>query len=384
MGHQATAVGRAADGGMTHVRSESRMANMNSVPMDYERIVQEVYEAVLRPGDMAVDIGAHVGRHSIPLARCVGPAGRILAVEPLPGCREELRRRLTRECPELLDAVQILPFALSDQAGSGMLVVAEDILAHSGLRETPYPTPTRISRLSVQLETLDDLCCEMEALHYVKLDAEGAELHILRGGAACLEKFRPVVGFEFGTFSNREFGVEPADMARFWAALDYHVYAITGQQLDEFDFDCRARARDIWDYVAVPGENLALNRRISKVLNRHRVNWLAVRSQLNHANDHAEVGAAVPPLRRFRGPLWPLARGLAWLFLSAARLISVPQRLFNRALLRALEQLTADLEETEREGQRQDRQIQNLERRLETLERHLAHLTTEAGERLPD
>lgn len=348
---------------------------MQSIPIDYERIVQEVYEAVLQTGDTAVDIGAHVGRHSIPLARCVGPTGKVIAVEPLPGCREALGRRLTRECPELVAAVQILPFALSDEPGSAMLVVAEDFLAHSGLRETPYPAPTRISRLPVQLETLDDLCCEMETLHYVKLDAEGAELHILRGGAACLERFRPVVGFEFGTFSNREFGVEPADMARFWAELDYRVYAITGEQLSEADFDGRARARDIWDYVAVPGENRELNRRISRVLNRPRVNWLAVRAQLNHANDHAEVGASVPPLRRFRGPLWPVARGMARLFLLAARLITIPQRLFNRALLLALEQLTADLEVTEREGQRQDRQIQNLERRLETLERHLAGIT---------
>ena len=357
---------------------------MESIPLDYERIVQEVYEAILHPGDTAVDIGAHIGRHAIPLARCVGPAGNVIAVEPLPGCREELRRRLTRECPELFAAVQIVPFALSDQAGSGVLVVAEDILAHSGLREMPYPAPTRISRIPVQLETLDELCGEMEALHYVKLDAEGAELHILRGGAACLEKFRPVVAFEFGTFSNREFGVEPADMARFWAELDYHVYAITGQQLGEVDFDRRARARDIWDYVAVPSENLALNRQISRALNRPRVNWLAVRAQLNHANDHAEVGTVLPPLRRFRGPLWPMARGLAWLFLLAARLITIPQRLFNRALLLALAQLSADLEVTERDSQQQDRKIQNLERRLETLERQLAHLTTEAGEPLPD
>ncbi len=347
---------------------------MASIPIDYERIVQEVYEAVLHLGDTAVDVGAHLGRHTIPLARCVGPAGRVLAVEPLPACREDLQRRLMNECRELLGAVQIVPFALSDQAGAGKLVVAEDILAHSGLRETPYPVPTRINHLAVQLETLDELCCEMDALHYVKLDAEGAELHILRGGAATLERFRPVVGFEFGTFSNREFGVEPADMARFWAELDYHVYAITGEQFGEAEFECRARVRDIWDYVAAPGENGTLNRRISRVLNRPRVNWLAVRAQLNHANDHAEVGADVPPLRRFRGPLWPVARGMARLFLLAARLITIPQRLFNHSLLFALEQLIADLEKTERACHQQDRHVQEMHDRLEALEHEVARL----------
>ena len=59
----------------------------------------------------------------------------------------------------------------------------------------------------------------------------------------------------------------------------------------------------------------------------------------------------------------------------AARLITIPQRLFNRALLLALEQLTADLEATGQYSQRQDRQIQSLELRLETLERQLAGIT---------
>jgi hypothetical protein len=33
--------------------------------MDFEADVQRVYEAVLRPGMGAVDVGAHVGRHGM-------------------------------------------------------------------------------------------------------------------------------------------------------------------------------------------------------------------------------------------------------------------------------------------------------------------------------
>ena len=109
----------------------------------------------------------------------------------------------------------------------------------------------------------------------------------LRAGVADAEKR---VGADLSSLTRS--GVEPADMARFWAVLDYHVYAITGQQLSEVEFDKRVQVRDIWDYVAVPAESGALNRRIHQVLNQPRVNWLAVRAQLNHANDHAAVGAA--------------------------------------------------------------------------------------------
>ncbi len=347
---------------------------MAATPIDYERIIQEVYEAVLRVGDTAVDIGAHLGRHTLPMARCVGPTGHVVAIEPLPVCREELLRRLVSDCPNLRFAVQILPLALSDRAGAGSLIVAEDLLAHSGLRQTTYPVPTRVSSVPVQLETLDELFATRSTLHYLKVDAEGAELEILRGGMGCLERLRPVISFEFGMDCGRAFGVAPADLARFWTEQKYRIYAITGQHLGESDFVRRAVAGDIWDYVAVPAEKADLNRLVARVLNRPRVNWLAVRAQLNHAEDHAEVGAVTPPLQRFRGPLWPVARGVARLFLLAAQIITVPQRLFNRALLLGLEQLTTDLEATERERQRQERQLHDLQRRLELLERELLRL----------
>ena len=89
---------------------------MSAVPIDYERIVQEVYEAVLDEGDTAVDVGAHAGRHTLPLARCVGEAGKVFAVEPLPACQETLRQALG-QYPELSDVVHVLPFALSDRRG---------------------------------------------------------------------------------------------------------------------------------------------------------------------------------------------------------------------------------------------------------------------------
>src|ERR1051325_6192499 len=184
-----------------------------TVPIDFEAIIEEVYEAILRPGDVAIDIGAHAGRHSIPMAKCVGVSGKVFAVEPLPECRAELQIRLERECPELFAVMQLIPAALWDRPGEAEFIIAEDWPAHSGLRPTPYPTPTPVRKVPVHLETLDDLCADWPALHFVKLDAEGAELHILKGGLACLERFRPVIAFEFGTITNREFGVEPSDMA---------------------------------------------------------------------------------------------------------------------------------------------------------------------------
>jgi len=53
-----------------------------SILPDYELMLEQIYRAALRPGDIAVDIGAHEGRHTLPMARAVGPSGSVFAFEP--------------------------------------------------------------------------------------------------------------------------------------------------------------------------------------------------------------------------------------------------------------------------------------------------------------
>src|SRR5438874_4032885 len=127
---------------------------MTTVPIDYERIVQEVYEAVVREGDTAIDIGAHFGRHTIPLARCVGPAGTVYAVEPLPVCLEALRQMLTGEFAVLRTVVKIVPCALSDRREFSTLAVPEVHPAFAGLREVAYPSPSPIRHILVRVEAI--------------------------------------------------------------------------------------------------------------------------------------------------------------------------------------------------------------------------------------
>jgi FkbM family methyltransferase len=44
----------------------------------------DLYAKLLRPGDVFVDVGAHVGFHSLVARRLVGPAGLVVAIEPQP------------------------------------------------------------------------------------------------------------------------------------------------------------------------------------------------------------------------------------------------------------------------------------------------------------
>jgi len=41
-----------------------------------------LFEQVLRPGEIVVEVGSNVGAHTVPLAKAVGPTGRVFAFEP--------------------------------------------------------------------------------------------------------------------------------------------------------------------------------------------------------------------------------------------------------------------------------------------------------------
>jgi len=58
---------------------------------DFEQMLEDYYREVLGPGEACIDVGAHVGRHTFPMAHCVGSKGRVFAFEPIPAIAAQLR-----------------------------------------------------------------------------------------------------------------------------------------------------------------------------------------------------------------------------------------------------------------------------------------------------
>ena len=232
---------------------------------DYESILQRVYQAILQCGDIAVDVGAHTGRHTIPMAESVSPGGRIYAFEPLPQCRKQLSKTTLVNYSAFGDIINILPYALSDYTGKTTFVVAKDALGYSGLKERTYDTPTRLKRIKVEVNTIDNLFSQFLSLRYIKIDAEGGEYHIMRGALECINKFRPVLTFEFGANSIREYQITPDDVARLLSDYGYNIFDINGKHLKPPDFVKSAYEQAIWDYIAIPAEDRVSEEKIMKL-----------------------------------------------------------------------------------------------------------------------
>lgn len=146
---------------------------------------------LLQPGMTVIDIGANYGVYSLAAARAVGPQGAVWAFEPasavLPYLRESIaRNRFTQ--------IRVVDAALAHEEGIGHLHLARD----PALNQLQAPDSESGSGESVGITTLDHQQATLGwgEVDFIKLDAEGAERRILRGGRDFLAQGSPLVMFE--------------------------------------------------------------------------------------------------------------------------------------------------------------------------------------------
>jgi len=131
-------------------------------------------ERTLCPGMVAVDVGANVGFHTLLMARCVGPTGRVHAIEPEP----RNFKLLTRAVEEAGHRqVRLHQAAAARTAGRVPLYVAAD--NRGDHRLTPAAEPR--SQTTVTTVALDDLLAEEARVDLIKIDVQGAEVEVLAG-----------------------------------------------------------------------------------------------------------------------------------------------------------------------------------------------------------
>lgn len=224
---------------------------------DYETVIERVYRDLLRIGDIAVDVGANFGAHTLGMAESVYPTGCVIAFEPLPVGRAEIERLLTRAARGAYRRVVCLsPLAISNRSGQTEFTYAVDVPGWSGLIALEeYARPVQLQKIPARMARLDVVLAELPRCRFLKIDVEGGEFDVVRGGEAFIRRTRPVVVFEFGVHSCASYNVRPIEMARFWEALNYRIVDVRGRLLNVDQFAQSAVRQEVWDYFAVPAEH---------------------------------------------------------------------------------------------------------------------------------
>lgn len=138
-----------------------------------------------------VDAGANTGVYTLKAARCFGPPGVVVAIEPFPEVLAVLQYSIRANG---LKNVRLRNLCLSDRTGARTLWQNFGKPNSFSLLKRD-PNACAFSTLAV---TLDDLFAweGLDALDYLKLDVEGAEREVLLGAKRIIESCRPIIQME--------------------------------------------------------------------------------------------------------------------------------------------------------------------------------------------
>jgi FkbM family methyltransferase len=185
-------------------------------------ILLSLLTEVLTQGDVFVDIGANAGVFTVPIAKTVGSGGRVLAFEPAPDAVETLRTAARAHGVET--RITIHDLALGRQDGSTLLRDDPDHPQDSTKRSSFMPNGLPVVEVAVR--SFDGLVetgvVPTSTIHAVKIDVEGAEMHVLSGMRKALERSRPrMIVIETIDSHLRRAGSSVADIYSFMSSIGY-------------------------------------------------------------------------------------------------------------------------------------------------------------------
>lgn len=168
----------------------------------------------LKEGDVSIDIGANIGFYTLLSSVLVGKAGKVYAFEPTPRTFDILRKNTA-------DKVNITRINAALMEAEGKRNLVDYGVLKSGLN-TIFPMSSKeesqLTIISIDATTLDSYCLAHHIRPtFIKIDTEGAEEMVLKGGRRTLAAHHPTLIIEV----QRE---SPHSVVALLADIGYHAY----------------------------------------------------------------------------------------------------------------------------------------------------------------
>lgn len=196
-------------------------------PETYEPSVCSYLRANVRPGDVCLDIGAHVGIYALCLARWSAPTGSVFAFEPNPETRAILESNLERN-PEG-DRVRVIPEGISDRQGEATFCAA-GVAGFSRLGKPNHHRPEEHLSFPVPTTTIDQFCSEWQiAPDWILIDIEGYEVAALRGARRTILAAKPKIVVEMHPLLWDSAGTSREQFAHLLATYRLDAVPLSGQ-----------------------------------------------------------------------------------------------------------------------------------------------------------
>ena len=209
-----------------YVNTDDRYIGPLLIMHAYERQQTQLFEGLLKPGMVVLDIGANIGYYSLIAARIVGPNGKIYAFEPEPRNYELLVKNIS-----LNGYTNVIPVqrAASNRYGRVRLFIDRVNLGGHSLSKGDESAES----IEVEATTVEDFLKEVReerSVDVMRMDVEGAEGLVMEGAGRVLKDGHTKVIMEFCPRQLRNVGTDPQTLLDDLRNLGFRIVVI-----DEFN-----------------------------------------------------------------------------------------------------------------------------------------------------
>jgi FkbM family methyltransferase len=204
-------------------------------PKSITREMVNFFRLYVKSGGLAIDIGAHTGDTTVPMAVAAGPSGTVLALEPNPHVFSILQKNAGLN----KDKTNIIPlcFAATDHDGEFEFNYSDASFCNGGFFQSlknqkhGHKYILKVTGKDLEAFLKREYGKMLPALSLIKIDAEGYDKEIIKSLKPLLQAYKPNI------ISECNKNLTPEERAELFEVLDSLGYTI--KKLDGFSDEIR-------------------------------------------------------------------------------------------------------------------------------------------------
>lgn len=221
------------------------------LPFRFYRYYENNYEAdnisffkrTIKKNDVILDIGAQIGLMTKLFSELTGSGGKVFSFEPTPFTFSILKKTIAfNNIGAIAHPVQA---AVSDKKGKAIFNVS-DVAIDAANSLSTVKRDKLVSGIEVDVTSVDSFAKEqdLKKIDFIKIDAEGAEYHVLLGAAETLEKKQAIVNLALHPRAIADFNSSLEEIFDFIKNKDYDLI-FKSRQMSREEFCSQTNLFDV-------------------------------------------------------------------------------------------------------------------------------------------
>ena len=214
-------------------------------------LYQDVYflKNIIKQGDYAVDIGAHLGYYTLELSKLTGKNGKVIAIEPVSKFYTVLEALIKKNKYKNIELHKVAIGGKGAFAEIGIPMIGKQKrFGHARLKEMHedfnYTETEKVTNVIG-----DEFFKDLPRLDFIKCDIEGAEVSAFSSMLETLKKNTPIIICELGDPQER------VKMFEMLSPLGYQPYLLKGNKLHSLKSSMEENAVS-FNYYFIPDNRL--------------------------------------------------------------------------------------------------------------------------------